>query len=175
MIETLYNYNLYINAHIKVIRLSQVTVRTATTNTLTATFTKLNSVTFNREGNTTTVSTPSSSSTTSGNYILAYRPNYRDEFQSNLGTIFIHVEAVYPCAIQHHQTSCKLFPNEDDGFCHGRAIFEAMDSGGNFGVFSGTTYAFAIEGCSQIRYDCYFSTFTLTFTLVCLIPSSVCS
>ena len=121
------------------------------------------------------ISTSPSSTITRGN-ILAYRPNYRDEFQSNLGTIFIHVEAVYPCATRYQQISCKLFPNEDDGFRGGRAIFEAMDSGGNFGVFSGITYAFAIEGCSQIN-NCYTvsSGITMTFTLVCLVPSSVCS
>ena len=107
--------------------------------------------------------------------ILTYRPNYRDAFQSNLGTIFIHVEAVYPCATDHHQISCKLFPNEDDGFRGGRAIFEAMDNGGNFGVFSGNTYAFAIEGCSQIDYSCYSSSVLLEFTLVCLVPSRACS
>ena len=166
-----YSYFSY-NAYITVIRLSRVTVRT-TTSTLTATFAKLNSVTFNKEGSTTTISTSPSSAITSGN-ILAYRPNYRDEFRSDLGTIFIHVEAVYPCATDHQQISCKLFPNEDDGFRGGRAIFEAMDGPG-FGVFSGTTYAFAIEGCSQIDYSCYSSSFTLEFTLVCLVPSSVCS
>jgi hypothetical protein len=85
--------------------------------------------------------------------------------------------AVYPCATQSQQISCKLFPNEDDGFRGGRAIFEAMDNGYNFGVFNGTTYAFAIEGCSQINYNCYTqsSSITLDFTLVCLVPSSVCS
>ena len=159
---------------IEVIRLSRVTVRTSTT-TLTATFVKLDSVTFNQQGSTTTISTsPSTSATSSGN-ILAYRPSFQDTFRSNLATIFIHVEAVYPCATQYQQISCKLFPNEDDGFRGGRAIFEAMDGGLNFGVFSGTTYAFAIEGCSQINYNCYSSDFTLTFTLVCLVPSSVCS
>ena len=80
--------------------------------------------------------------------------------------------AVYPCATE---ITCKLFPNEDDGFRGGRAIFDAMDNGGNFGVFSGTTYAFAIEGCSQIDYSCYSSSFLLEFILVCLVPSSVCS
>ena len=106
--------------------------------------------------------------------ILAYRPNYRDEFESNLGTVFVHVEAVYPCATNSRRISCKLFPNEDDGFRGGRAIFEAMDDT-NFGVFNETTYAFAIEGCSQINYSCYSSDFTLEYFLVCLVPSSVCS
>ena len=155
--------------------MSRVTVQTSGT-TLTITFVKLDSITFNQEGSRTTISTSSNIHTniTNGNNILAYRPNYQDTFQSNLGTIFIHVQAVYPCVTGSHQISCKLFPNEDDGFRGGRAIFEAMDHG-NFGVFSGTTYAFAIEGCSQIDYSCYSSTYTLEFTLVCLVPSSVCS
>ena len=167
--HTLYYY--------KVIRLSRVDVTvTKPPSTLRVTFAKLDGATFNREQDSvTTINTSSSSAITSGNYVLAYRPNYRDEFQSNLGTIFIHVEAVYPCATSYHQISCKLFPNEEDGFRGGRAIFEAMDEGINFQVFNGTTYAFAIEGCSQINYDCYSSTVVLTFTLVCLVPSSVCS
>ena len=48
-------------------------------------------------------------------------------------------------------------------------------SNGSFEVFNGTTYAFTIEGCSQIDFNCYSSDFTLAFTLVCLVPSSVCS
>ena len=172
------NYYYSLKTHITVIRLSQVTVRTTTT-TFTATFAKLDSVTFNQEGSRTTISTLSDihGNITSVNNILAYRPNYQDSFQSNLGTIFIHVEAVYPCVTQYQQISCKLFPNEDDGFRGGRAIFEAMDNGRTFGVFNGITYAFAIEGCSQIDYNCYTVSprITLTFTLVCLVPSSVCS
>ena len=154
--------------------MSEVRVKTRITS-LTITFVKLDGVTFNWEGNRTAINTSPSSAITSGNYILAYRPNYQDAFRSNLGTIFINVEAVYPCVSYRHQISCKLFPNEDDGFRGGRAIFEAMDNGGHFRIFNGTTYAFAIEGCSQLNYNCYSSTITLTFRLVCLVPSSVCS
>ena len=131
-------------------------------------------MTFNWEGNRTTIITSPSNAITSENYILAYRPNYRDRFRSNLGTIFFHVKAIYPCATYHHQITCKLFPNEDDGFRGGRAILEAMDNGGHL-AFNETTYAFAIEGCSQINYDCFSRAISLTFTLVCLVPSSVCS
>ena len=84
------------------------------------------------------------------------------------------MEAIYPCATDNSQINCKLFPNEDDGFRGGQAIFEAMDDGQNFGVFNGATYAFAIEGCSQIDYSCYSSSFTLEYILVCLVPNSVC-
>ena len=161
---------------LKGIRLSRLTITVSTASTLTATFVKRDGTTFNLQGNTTTISTSSNLNTSinSGNNILAYRPNYQDVFQSNLATILIHVEAVYPCATDHQQISCTLFPNEDDGFRGGRAIFEAMDGAG-FGVFSGTTYAFAIEGCSRIDYSCYSSDYILEFTLVCLVPSSVCS
>ena len=162
-------------AHAKVIRLSRVIVQTTTT-TFNVSYVKLDSATFSPQGNTIVISTSSNThpNISSGN-ILAYRPNFRDIFQSNLATIFIHVEAVYPCAPYTHQISCKLFPNEDDGFRGGRAIFEAMDDGRNFQVFNGTTYAFAIEGCSQIDYSCYSSQYFLEFILVCLVPSSVCS
>lgn len=159
------------NAHILVIRLSRISI-SLSTSTFTVSFVKLDSVTFNQEGSTTTISTSSSISASSGN-ILAYRPNYRDDLQSNLATIFVHVEAVYPCATRHQEISCKLLPQEDDDFRGGRAIFEAMDTG--FGIFSGATYAFALEGCSQISTSCYASGLTYTFILMCLVPSSACS
>ena len=163
------------NAHTKVIRLSRITLRVSTISTLTVTFEKLDSITFNRQGSTTRISNSSNVTIRSENNILAYYPNYQDTFRSNLATIFIHVETVYPCATSYQHISCKLFPNEDDGFRGGRSILEAMDNGVNFRVFSGVTYAFAIEGCSQINYTCYSSGITLTFTLVCLLPSSECS
>ena len=84
------------------------------------------------------------------------------------------MEAVYPCATQYQQISCKLLPSEDDDFRGGQAIFEAMDGAG-FRVFSGTTYAFALEGCSQINTTCYRSGYNYEFTLMCLVPSSVCT
>ncbi len=161
------------NAHTEVIRLSQITI-SATDTAFNATFVKLDGVTFGRQGSTTTISTSSDVIVSSENNILAYRPNYQGEFQSNLVTIFIHVQAVYPCVTQYHQISCQLLPSEDDGFHGGRAIFEAMDSGRDFGVFNGTTYAFALEGCSQINSTCYASGYRYEFILMCLIPSSVC-
>ena len=101
---------------------------------------------------------------------LAYRPNFRN----GLATILIHVEAVYPCATQYYHISCKLLPSEDDDFRRGKAILEAMDNGGNLGVFRGTTYAFALQGCSQINTTCW-GTCQYHFTLMCLVPSSVCT
>ena len=76
------------NAHTKVIRLSRVDVRVSrSSSTLRVTFAKLDGVTFNQQGSATTINISPSNSITSGN-ILAYRPNYQDSFQSNLGTIF---------------------------------------------------------------------------------------
>ena len=152
--------------------MSRVTI-TASNTTFTAKFVELDSVTFNQQGNVTTISTSSSVAVNVGN-ILAYRPNYQDPSRSNLATIFIHLEAVYPCVSNYHRISCKLLPNEDDGFRRGRAIFEAMDTT-SFGIFSGTTYAFALEGCSQITTTCYTSGYDYEFILMCLVPSSVCS
>ena len=91
--------------------MSEVRVKTRITSILTISFVKLDGVSFNWEGNRTTINTSPSNAITSGNYILTYRPNYQDVFRSNLGTIFINIEAVYPC-VYHHQITCKLFPNE---------------------------------------------------------------
>ncbi len=98
----------------KVIRLSQITIESATSSTFTASFIKLDGVTFNRQGSTISISDSSSGVTSSSGNILAYHPNYQDAFQSNLATIFIHVQAVYPYVTKHRHISCKLFPNEDN-------------------------------------------------------------
>ena len=154
----------------EVIRLSRVTISASTT-TFTAEFTKLDSVTFNQQGSTTRISNSSGVAVSSEDNILAYRPNFRN----GLATILIHVEAVYPCATQYYHISCKLLPSEDDDFRGGKAILEAMDNGVNLGVFRGTTYAFALQGCSHINSTCYSSRFAYTFTLMCLVPSNICS
>ena len=166
------NLILTMHAHTEVIRLSQISI-SATSSTFTAKFTKLDSVTFNQQGSTTTLSNSSSAIVNSEDNILAYRPNFQNPSRSNLATIFVHVEAIYPCATEYHHISCKLFPNEDDGFRRGRTIVEAMDI--DWGIFNGTTYAFALEGCSRITTACYASCYTYVFTLMCLVPSSVCS
>ena len=142
----------------------------------TVSFAKLDRVTFNQQGNNiiTITSNSSDAIVSSENNTLAYRPNYQDLFGSNLATIFIHMQAVYSCVASYQDISCKLLPNEDDGFRGGRAIFEAMDNGKDFSVFSGITYAFALEGCSQLNSTCYAPGYRYEFILMCLISSSAC-
>lgn len=145
-------------------------------------FLRLNSTTFAGQGMSTQIDISPSVNTISPDNILAYRPNYNDGHGSNLATIFINLEAVYPCITDYHHISCKLFPSEDDGFRRGRAIFEASDNGGGFRVFGGhsTTYAFALEGCTQLSPYCITNIvsgsarYSMRFALVCFLPSNQC-
>ena len=143
-------------------------------------FHKLNSVTFAQQGSTTQMSISPNVNNISTDNILAYRPSYNDRHRSNLATLFINLEALYPCVTSYAHVSCKLFPSEDDGFRGGKAIFEASDGGGNFQIFGGnntTTYAFAVEECTQLTSSCTNIPpgFSMVFTLVCLLPSSRCT
>ena len=158
------------------IRLNSVSIELGTT--LTVTFQKINTETFAKSGNTSTISTSPYSNYTSSDNILAYRRNYEDPHRSgNLAVIFINLGAVYPCISSYSHVSCTLLPNEDDGFHGGRAIYEAADSGGNFGIFSTPTFAFAFEGCTTLTNTCLSipDSFTTEYYLVCFLPRSRCS
>ena len=145
------------------------------------TFRRLNNVTFAKEGSGTRMNISPSLNNISSDNILAYRPYYNDGHRSNLATLFVNLEAVYPCITHFSHISCKLFPSEDDGFRGGKAILEAGDNGGNFRVFGGNsvTYAFALETCTQLTSRCITNRVSprssMAFTLVCLLPSSQCS
>ena len=160
--------------------MSRVTIGVSGGTSVYIRFRRLNSITFGGQGIATQIDISPSVNTISSDNILAYRPNYYDGHGSNLTTVFINLEAVYPCITHFRHISCKLFPSENDGFRRGRAIFEASDNGGNFRVFGGdsTTYAFALEGCTQLSSRCITNTvparFSMEFTLVCLLPSSQC-
>ena len=69
--------------------------------------------------------------------------------------LYTHVQLFFS------QISCKLLPSEDDDFRGGQAILEAMDEGSSRVVFSGTIYAFALQGCSQMKFHLlpFWSTF----------------
>ena len=165
-----------------VIRLSRITiaVRNDTSDSVYTLFYKLNGMTFARQGSTTQMNISPNVNNISTDNILAYRPNYNDRHGSNIATLFVNLEALYPCVTSYAHASCKLFPSEDDGFHGGKAIFEASDGGGNFQIFGGKntmTYAFAVEECTQLTSSCTNIPpgFHMDFTLVCLLPSSRCT
>ena len=139
-----------------------------------------NSETFSVQGSTSRIDISPKSSNTSSDNTLAYRPNYRTVYGDNLATLFVNLDTLYSCTNSNHdRVSCKLFPNEDDGFRGGRAIFEASDDGGNFNIFgsSKVTYAFAFEGCTELNSTCINlpGGYYMSFSLVCLLPSRQCS
>lgn len=120
---------------------------------------------------------PSSSSTSSDN-VLAYRPNYLDSHGSNLAALFVNLEALHPCiGTMDYAISCKLFTYEEDGFRQGRSIIEAADNGNSIVIFDQNvnmaTYGFALEGCAQFDSSCF--NYNLQLNLVCLLPRSLCA
>ena len=162
------------NIIIAVIRINSIIVTVSST--LRITFQTLNGESFREEGNISTLNTYTSSNSISNDNIIAYRPAYSDVHRSNLGTVFVNLGRIYPCIGNYRHISCKLFPNEDDGFRGGRAILEAIDY--NSGIFSGPgteSYGFAFAGCNQITSNCIRSTHPMNFFLVCILPSSRCS
>ena len=57
----------------------------------------LNSTTFERVGTTSEIRYNSFTSSISSDNLIAYHPNYRDRDGSNLATVFVNLEALYPC------------------------------------------------------------------------------
>ena len=158
---------------IAVIRINSI-IMTVQSSSLRITFQRINSESFQVVGSASTINTPSSSSSTSTDNLIAYRPSYSDPHRSNLGTIFINLDAIYPCIATSQDISCKLFPNEDDGFRGGKAILEAMDDNSAFGSGS-PSFSFAFATCSQISYSCISTSHRIDLRLVCILPSSRCS
>ena len=114
---------------------------------------------------------------TSSDNTVAYRPNYRDAHNSNLGALFINLQSLYPCLSgANFHPACSLFTSESDGFRGGAAIIQAADIGNNFRIFSSTTnfetFGFAFAGCPTFVESCVDD---LELELVCLLPRNRCA
>ena len=112
---------------------------------------------------------------TSSNNIIAYRPNYRDAHNSNLGALFVNLQTLFPCLTSNVHPACSIFTSEEDGFRGGKPIIQAADIGNNFRIFSTSsnfeTFGFAVSGCSTFASSCVS---TLEVELVCLFPRGRC-
>ena len=108
-----------------------------------------------------------SSSTTSSNNLLAYRPRFGDHHGSNLAGIFLNAKEL-TCG----STMCMIVGAEEDGFNKGQVLIGAGDSGNNLRVFSSTkdipTYGIAIKGCSEINQSCLPGSFEIA--IACYVP-----
>ena len=114
---------------------------------------------------------------TSSDNVVAYRPNYNDAHRSNLGILFINLQALYPCLNGGNiHPACGILTSEEDGFLRGRSIIQAADIGNNFRIFSSTanfeTFGFGFSGCTTFVGTCV-SGFELN--LVCLLPRNRCA
>lgn len=119
---------------------------------------------------------PSSSSTSSNN-LLAYRPNFVDHHTSGLAAIFLNIRAIFPCLSGRSIAPvCKIFTYEDDGFRNGHAFIESGDSSTDFGDVFGNnipTFAFALSNCRTMSEECFPN--SGEYSIVCLLPRNWCS
>ena len=105
--------------------------------------------------------------------LFSYRPMFSGNHRSELGVMFINIEAIFPCvANTDYNAICRTFTDEDDGFRGGRAIIDSGDDGNTFSVFSFFTeqYGFAFQGCPTFNTTCFPSFHS--FNIVCHLPAS---
>ena len=135
----------------------------------------LNSTTFERVGATSEIRYNSFTSSTSSDNLIAYRPNYRDRDGSNLATVFVNLEALYPCiGGLANSIVCQGFTN---GLTGGRSLIQGAEIGNHFRIFSSSssssvaTWAFGLSECTRFNTNCVSD---LELTLVCLLPRGLC-
>lgn len=120
----------------------------------------------------------SSQSVTSANNLVAYRPQFIDVHESNLGVLFLNMEGIFPCisSVSYYVPTCGILTREEDGFFQGRLFIQAADSGTNFRVFNSMadikTYGLAVQGCPEINSSCLPS--YASITIFCLLPRQQC-
>ena len=104
---------------------------------------------------------------------FAYRPSFSGNHRSQLGTLFVNIEQVFPCiANTDYNAICRVFTEEDDGFRGGRAVLDSGDDGNTFRIFGGNieTYGFNFQNCPQLNTTCFPSFHSLT--IVCHLPAT---
>jgi hypothetical protein len=95
-----------------------------------------------------------------------------------MAILFFNLEAAFPCLKDAHiAPACSLFSREEDRFLGGRSLIQAADIGNNFLIFGHfpfiKTFGFGFSGCSMFARGCIPESFERS--LVCLLPSSVCT
>ena len=125
----------------------------------------------------------SSRDETGDTMLIAYRPSFSDEHNSNLGVLFFNLPGIFTC-LQHVpyilHLPCFRTTAEEDGFLRGKAILQAGDTGNHFSIFSGgdsmnertLTYGLAVQGCPQLNRTCLPPVFQTQ--VVCLLPRKYC-
>ena len=123
--------------------------------------------------------TDSSRPVTSSNNMLAYRPRFADNHNSNLAGVFINLEGVFPClqSLTSYYPICRVFSEEEDGFRNGKALIGSGDIGNNFRVFSTTsnilTYGVAVQECPEFTTSCL--PLHHSMSVACYLPRATCS
>ena len=115
---------------------------------------------------------------TSSNNLLAYRPGYNDSHagNSNLGTVFLNLNGIFPCIPPGKHIPCGYTSLEEDSFNGGRVFLQAIDSGNHLRIFSSTetfyTYGMTIQGCPQLTSSCWPT--WLEKGVTCQLPRQCC-
>ena len=106
--------------------------------------------------------------------LLAYRPQYSDLHDSDLGALFVKIQDVFPCTrnITNYEPVCSTFSREEDGFRKGKAFVQAGDIGNNIPVFGGSVYALAVQDCPELNTSCLPN--YLQVEIVCMLPRCEC-
>ena len=104
--------------------------------------------------------------------LLAYRTNFKTHGQA-LAAVFLNLEAIFPCSKgKPYVPPCTASMHEEDGFNKGFPILQAGDSGENFKVFDGSTYAFAFSGCTRFTGAAPCMQKYYAFSVACFLPAS---
>ena len=108
---------------------------------------------------------------TSGDKVLAYRPNYSSYAGGNTAIVFINMEAAIPCYQANWLAPiCNLFTSESS-FQYGKPFIQASSSGNGFYIFGIdpfiATCGFGVTGCSTFDPACVTD---FEVTLVCQLP-----
>ena len=113
--------------------------------------------------------------------IIAYATSWSDTDQSSLGTGFLNLDAIFPCASSSGSKDvprCDEYTLEEDGFNKGKPVIGIADRGKKIDIFGAdvSTYAFAVrecaeftpehDGCLRNKYD---------FAIACYLPRFDCA
>ena len=122
----------------------------------------------------------SSQDQTSPNNLLAYRPRYNDGHNSNLASVFINLEGVFPClaTLTSYFPICGVFTEEEDGFRNGKVFIDSGDIGNNFRVAiqhlqQHSDLWYCNPNCPEFDATCFPTYHSLS--VACYLPRAACS
>ena len=114
--------------------------------------------------------------------IIAYASSYSDTDQSMLGTGFLNLDAIFPCATLSGSKDvprCGEYTLEEDGFNKGKPVIGVADRGKKIDIFGVdvSSYGFEVRECPQFTPElpdgCLHNQYE--FAIVCYLPRFDCA